>query len=440
MQQNLLKKSMFNVEYLLPNGDMLLYNTNKGTLSVLDQTSLHLYRNDLPDIQNLESAKNNDFVKNGFFVPCQVDEMKLLTYERQRETYDSNTLMLTIAPTLSCNMRCPYCFEEKVEKTMSTIVQDALIAFVRKKCEKVKLLQVTWYGGEPLLATDIIQNLSERIIALCDEKGIIYSAGIITNGYLLTKTVAEMLVQNRVSRAQVTIDGTEDIHNSRRILKSGCGSFHTIINNVEECKKLIQIAIRVNVDSGNYGCLDELKSYFFNELGWGENPVVYLSNVEKYTKSRYFVENTKIDAAQFASMEVEYIDEQCKRNPEKEDSMIFLKRKATFCKAVTDLNYVIDPEGYLYKCWDTIGNKRMAVGTIAGGDVITYEGVKWLTAPLGKKCTKCAYLPICEGGCPYQYIVKGRHNCGVIKESVEKRVMLAYKKYCEKKRVNIDAE
>ena len=45
---------------------------------------------------------------------------------------------------------------------------------------------MTWFGGEPLLAKEVIYRLSEAFIARTHDAGIAYTANIITNGYLLT--------------------------------------------------------------------------------------------------------------------------------------------------------------------------------------------------------------------------------------------------------------
>lgn len=61
-------------------------------------------------------------------------------------------MSLIIAPTLDCNFRCPYCFEDlkKIYMTKGTV--NAIKNFVRNKIKNgVTNLNVSWYGGEPLL-------------------------------------------------------------------------------------------------------------------------------------------------------------------------------------------------------------------------------------------------------------------------------------------------
>jgi len=129
-------------------------------------------------------------------------------------------LALTVVPTTACNFACPYCFEiEKPVKYMTEDVMDAVLSLVAERSPKE--LVVVWYGGEPLLALSQIRRLSDRLIEYCAEAGAKYVSRIITNGYFLTKDVAAELRELHVYHAQVTLDGAEDMHDSRRCLRDG---------------------------------------------------------------------------------------------------------------------------------------------------------------------------------------------------------------------------
>lgn len=65
------------------------------------------------------------------------------------------------------------------------------------------------------------------------------------------------------------------------------------------------------------------------------------------------------------------------------------------------------PDGYAYKCWEIIGNKKYAIGKLDKEGNITDVNLTMLNRMLfgadpldDKTCSKCAYLPICFGGCP----------------------------------------
>lgn len=76
-----------------------------------------------------------------------------------------------------------------------------------------------------------------------------------------------------------------------------------------------------------------------------------------------------------------------------------------------------DPEGYVYKCWELIGNKEYAVGKLSGEgkleitNSVNYNRQMYGADPLADPaCIKCKYLPICNGGCPIQRIENSFEN------------------------------
>ena len=69
---------------------------------------------------------------------------------------------------------------------MTREVEDRIIEYVRSRT-LAENISLTWYGGEPLLAFDIIERLYDRIIAETEKK--IISHGIITNGFLIDNLV-----------------------------------------------------------------------------------------------------------------------------------------------------------------------------------------------------------------------------------------------------------
>ena len=78
---------------------------------------------------------------------------------------------------------------------MTEDVQEDVASLAERlmKTSRSYFLSVTWFGGEPLLAPDVIKALSEKLMALAKEQGADYSAGIVSNGYLLTPEAVEML-------------------------------------------------------------------------------------------------------------------------------------------------------------------------------------------------------------------------------------------------------
>ena len=90
--------------------------------------------------------------------------VKYVTLSRRN---DDSRLILTINPTLACNFACPYCFEKQhPDIFMNGTIENKIINFINLH-KGAKILDVTWFGGEPLLAFDrIVSSNLKKMQAL----------------------------------------------------------------------------------------------------------------------------------------------------------------------------------------------------------------------------------------------------------------------------------
>ena len=118
------------------------------------------------------------FAKRGII--CNFDERAALETMGRGACAMPGGVGLTICPTMGCNFNCPYCFEDHGRGKMSPEVQDDVVALAERMLDTSgsKNVGVTWFGGEPLLAPDIIESLSERLMALAEQRGGEYHAGL----------------------------------------------------------------------------------------------------------------------------------------------------------------------------------------------------------------------------------------------------------------------
>ena len=64
--------------------------------------------------------------KQGIIVEEGMDEDKEV-FIKYMSVVDSGLLELIILPTLNCNFRCPYCYEDKGGGKMSECVMDSIV-------------------------------------------------------------------------------------------------------------------------------------------------------------------------------------------------------------------------------------------------------------------------------------------------------------------------
>ena len=262
------KKSLYT--YVVKDDDkIILYNTS---------TKLMAYSHKVDNIEILLSGQNcqdyelkRKMINDGFIVPTEADEKGEAMLKYYEQIFE-RSLSLTIMPTEQCNFRCQYCYESFKRGRMSDDVVRGIYKFLQRNISSYSRLNLHWFGGEPLLAMDIIENLSNDIIDLCKKTHTPFTAGITTNGYLLTDEIIKRLIKCRVLDYQITIDGSKEIHNKYRVLADGSPTYDRILNNLRNIKNsiktsMVSIIIRVNVTQESMSGLDAFIDQMEKEFG-----------------------------------------------------------------------------------------------------------------------------------------------------------------------------
>ncbi|WP_288230101.1 radical SAM/SPASM domain-containing protein [uncultured Faecalicoccus sp.] len=410
-----MKESEYNIYYKVKEGT-IIYNTITAAVLLLDTDNEKDFENFKSKNNKLPKELESNLVKGGMILDDNLDEKELINLKHMEKRLRHDDLSLTIAPTSDCNFRCPYCYEKGIEhKYMDKDTASKLIEFVKKQGKKK--LQVMWYGGEPTLSIDLIQDLSKEFIDIFGQEN--YTAGIVTNGYLLDRDMAKLLTNLNVHFAQITLDGPKEYHNKRRIHKSGNGSFEEIIKNIEEINDLISIIIRINVDKSNIEYTIRLlqlleQKDLLNKVRFYIAPI---SDVNAEKRNSYcftqkeFSENEKLVYKYFG-----------KYHPMKPPVSSF-----GVCGAISLDSFVVSPDGKLYKCWDEIGRHNQEIGDVFNGITNINHYLKWVSYHINtynKKCGSCKYLSTCFGGCPYKNMKrKEKDNCLSMKYNEEEVIL-----------------
>ena len=384
-----------------------------------------------PDCLSEDSPAFRWFEKLGFIV--NFDERAALEALARGACAFPLSVGLTICPTMGCNFDCPYCFENHKPGRMSPAVQDDVTALAERMLDVsgAKTLYVTWFGGEPLLAPDVIEALSERLMSLAEKKGVKYGAGIVTNGYLLDQKTADMLSRVKVDHYQITLDGIGAAHDATRHLAGGGPTFERITDNLRSGKIRGHISIRHNVHTGNKSESEKLRALVAEIAKESGNDLSY-----------YPAPVADNPAAEERGKQVGLL---CDSEQENIDLMLTSKSLSPamghFCGANVLWSVGIDDRGRLNKCWEDSDKAEHCFGTAAKWDpkdpLNTADHPDLLTRYINTsgalddpECRKCVWLPICRGGCPHRRLFNKR-KCVTYKDNP---AAYALKVYEEQKR------
>jgi len=156
-----------------------------------------------------------------------------MDFETRRPFLSNRLLHLILMPTEQCNFRCSYCYEDFAAGEMPRWVIDAVKALLANRIDNLELLSLEWFGGEPLLAWPIVEELQSFAYGLAlRHPQVRWSGSMTTNGSLLTLPRFERLLELGIRKYQISFDGSREHHDATRLRLGGGGSFATIWRNV----------------------------------------------------------------------------------------------------------------------------------------------------------------------------------------------------------------
>jgi uncharacterized protein len=397
--------SKFNVMRKTDSGRYFLVNTR--TTAVLDVTDEPLFNlgkrlvsSECID-NNLGEDILNFLIKNGFILPIGFDEINWMKQIHKDTRIGKDAFGLAIALTLSCNFRCTYCYEKHQNISVSDELIDSILNFASHNIHGKRRLRVAWFGGEPLLRLRAIKSLTSGFLKICEPENIVYSARIATNGYLLTPKISELLKCYHVNEIQVTLDGPPDIHDKRRFLVDGRGSFKRILKNVTYAAPLFdRFIIRINIDNQNkYSIKSLLREYLYPI----RDKIVLAFAIAMPQESPIQLEPWTIPPSEFWELEKEL--------GLLADQLGFRVLRGytipctTFCMGYQKNSFFVDPFGYVNRCPKFLGMDSEHYGVLRPDgslikDTDNFQATwdKW-SPFIDDDCKQCDVLPLCMGGC-----------------------------------------
>ena len=346
-----------------------------------------------PVLQKLQSQ--------GFIVEDEQDEAVSFNHIFSVQRSKPKELHAMILTTLECPMHCVYCYQRHIKGggRMSNETMEKVVHWLKGQIQKREAERcfITFYGGEPLMNLACIDYIGRNMSAYCRNVGIRLGLSMVTSGVLVTEKVADTLKSIGVKYLQITLDGDRDMHDRRRPMKDGSGTFDLIIHNLHHLVKDFSVTINCNVDNTNkdavyrlidtlvsQGYVGKIKGFVFGpvsgdyELALDQHIACPMANIKDliplniYAAERGFTSD--------------------------------LRPEHIICGMLLSSHFIIDPDGKLYTCPAFLGRREFQAGNIGhvnNDDMLGLEGFR-----LKDGCLRCPYVPICSGGCRYNAFIE----------------------------------
>lgn len=369
----------------------------------------------------------------GFIIPHETNELRTIQYAFGREHYRNDRLELILLASEDCNFRCTYCYEDFRRGTMRPDVRQGVKRLVESRLDTLRELEIWWFGGEPLYGMRAIDDLAPFFHDIAKERGIKLTSNMTTNGYLLTKDVADRLLAWGVTDYQITVDGMPDDHDRHRSARDGSSTFQTIFNNLKamsERDDSFSIVIRINFDRENAPGLtrflalvketfqeDPRFSIAFHAVGkWGGPNDADLATCG-VDESRQTHEKLK-NAAKTLGLKIVG------------DQGLIGGAGVEVCYAARPYNFIVGSSGDLMKCTIDLDKKdHNIVGKLNPDGTIDLDIDKmalW-TEPAFERdsgCQSCHIMAACQGiHCPKIRIDSGERPCPSVRRTAKQKMM-----------------
>jgi uncharacterized protein len=356
-------------------------------------------------------SDSKEFCGRGYLVDPDAEKSEFRkAYMQFIEERDTDEIQLFFIPGYNCNFNCSYCYQENYRDLtgwLNPAVVDAFFQYVDSVFGK-RRKYITLFGGEPLLPGRSYKACIKKIAQMATRRSI--DLAVVTNGYHIDEYI-EIFRNSTIREVQVTLDGTREVHDKRRHLKSGQGTFDKIVSGIDLLLGFnIPVNLRVVIDRDNISDLQNL-ARFAIDRGWTESSLFktqlgrnyelhdcrraggIFSRIEMYRElyglikehphilefhkpsfsvARYLAENGEMPAPLFDA-----------------------------CPG-TKTEWAFDYTGKIYACTATVGKTGEELGRFFPERVLNEDRIQeWSQRDILsiKECRACNLSLLCGGGC-----------------------------------------
>lgn len=385
--------------------------------NALDMDSIRLIQTkDGLLILNLNSL---DTIKVSYF-DISKNELISLANQLSNEPYfktlelafnNQKGMALTIVPSFDCNYSCSYCYQNNRKNDINRMrVSDIkyIECFVNEylsksdNCDCVENISIL--GGEPLLPDN--KEIIHSILKTWQNCKI----SITTNGTYINDFIR--LLDNENIMVRVSLDGTEEMHYSRRITK--CVDAYN--NAILGIRKLLDMSIRTTIIAvfNPEWCNDYPKFFdLLDSLGWRKDPNLVCAFIPEIGCGMDDISAESVENNINAYIKLIKLDNRAKFM----DSKKLMPGALTFLQALN-----LKEHGYYfpYRCSSLTGKKLTFLpdGSVSVclaipngyGNIGTYKpniNIEWDKLSILRerridkmsKCKECSMKLFCMGGC-----------------------------------------
>ncbi|MBR1832561.1 MAG: radical SAM protein [Ruminiclostridium sp.] len=301
----------------------------------------------------------------------------------------------TLHLTENCNLGCVYCPNPKSAKRMS---DDVLYAACELAFSRGKGAGFCFFGGEPLLAKDLIYKAIDRCTELSAKTGKKANYKMTTNGTLLDEAFLERSCSVGMMIG-LSFDGL--MQDKSRCFKDGSGSRETVeknarlllsrIPNAYAMMTVAPFAVSSYFDSVRYlyslGFRRIIATIAYgNKVSWTDSDIDLLrSELDRIAE---FYTDILLNGVRFYFSPFDSKITECIKD----------KNTADHCH-LGFRQMPIDTDGSIYPCTQFVGDKDWYIGNVFDGIDVNRQIVISKRASMPEECRECELNRRCTNSC-----------------------------------------
>lgn len=353
---------------------------------------------------------------------------------------DLSTRTFILMPTPACNMGCSYCGQLHAGKSLKSRYEELVVPRIRSVIgqEETRVVNIDWFGGEPLLAQAELFPIARRLIAEARAHDVTYRSQLTTNGSLFTPSLLHRLVVDAgVTRVDVTIDGPQRVHDASRRMKNGTSTYDRILTSVKSAleqswSSSCDFIFRTNVTTESLPFVSEyLNDIAERGLGGPEGPQLQIAPVHDWGVG---TDAYGVSVAAFAAAEIEWFN----LAVDLDLNLFPLPTLASEpCSAGHRGTETIDPKGTTYDCPELALRPAGPVFVPLSRaprehsqprpDGALMREMTWSTGIESPPCRSCSLLPVCGGACALSRS-RGQAQCPTMRHNFPDRIDAALRR------------
>lgn len=310
-----------------------------------------------------------------------------------------------------CNMRCSYCFYADEQRNRAVpcyaaMSEQTLEHVVRKAFAYADgSVSFVFQGGEPTLAGTAFYRSLLRLEKTYNSRGLPVHHALQTNGYHMPDELMDVLLEGRFLLG-VSVDGTQAIHDSRRLDAGGQGTYLRIMDNIARLKArgipynilcVVDNAIAAQPDA----CYRELRRHGYVQYiaclePFGQqNTVLQPELYGDFLLSTFRHYACDLEAGRYVSIRLfdNWLNMLCGRPPE-----------LCSMRGVCSIGFLIESNGDVFPC-DFYALDEWRMGNVTESNfrrLIKGDAAQRFVAASQQAdaaCADCRWHPLCRGGC-----------------------------------------